>query len=121
MSDAQNIDLHPVADASRVVEQVPVIDIGELIRDAESAAASTAIEQMAEACRSWGFFQVVNHGIPTAQIAEVWRQTHDFFALPVEAKLEILRSKENPWGFYNNELTKNQRPTKRACRPSRPR
>ena len=112
LNEAQNIDLHPVADASRVVEQVPIIDIGDLIRDAESTAAAGAIDQMAEACRTWGFFQVVNHGIPTAQIAEVWRQTHEFFDLPIEEKLKIVRNKENPWGFYNNELTKNQRDKK---------
>jgi len=34
------------------------------------------------------------------------------FESPLEDKLEILRSKENPWGFYNNELTKNQRDKK---------
>ena len=112
LSEAQNIDLHPVADASRVVEQVPVIDIGELIRDSESEAARPAIEQMAEACRTWGFFQIVNHGIPASQIDEVWRQTHAFFDLPVEEKMEIVRNRENPWGFYNNELTKNQRDKK---------
>ena len=110
--EPQNIDLHPVAEQQGVLDQVPVIDIAELIRDANSPAAADAIGQIAGACRTWGFFQVVNHGISSQRIAEVWRQTHAFFALPVDEKLEILRSRENPWGFYNNELTKNQRDKK---------
>ena len=112
LSEAQNIDLHPVADTRHVVEQVPLIDIGELIRDAEADAAAEAIEQIAKACRSWGFFQIINHGIPSAQINAVWQQVHAFFDLPVAEKLQIVRTRDNPWGFYNNELTKNQRDKK---------
>ena len=70
------------------------------------------IDQISEACKTWVFFQVVNHGIASTQIEEVWNQTHALFALPIEAKLEIVRSRQNPWGFYNNELTKNQRDKK---------
>ncbi len=112
LSDAQNIDLHPVADAATVREQVPVIDIGGLRRDANSAAARSAIEQIAVACRDWGFFQVVDHGIDAAQIDKVWSETRAFFARPAADKLAIVRDKANPWGFYNNELTKNQRDKK---------
>ncbi len=110
--DPQNIDLHPVADAATLRDRVPVIAIGDLLGDASSASASVAIGQIATACRDWGFFQVVDHGIDSAQIAEVWRETRWFFGQPATDKLAIVRSKENPWGFYNNELTKNQRDRK---------
>ena len=33
---------------------------------------------------------------------------------PIEEKLKILRSRDNPWGFYHNELTKNQRDKKQV-------
>ncbi len=112
MPETSNIDLHPVANSDAVREQVPVIDIGELIRDADAEPARAAIEQIAEACKTWGFFQVVNHRIDDGLIADVWQETRRFFALPTEQKLKVLRSKENPWGFYNNELTKNQRDKK---------
>jgi isopenicillin N synthase-like dioxygenase len=55
---------------------------------------------------------VINHGIPTDLIDDVWHQTRAMFALPDEEKLSILRSKDNPWGYYPNELTKNQRDKK---------
>jgi isopenicillin N synthase-like dioxygenase len=108
----QDLDRQPVAEQSSIVEQVPIIDVAEVFQDSSSNAALRAIDQIAEACKTWGFFQVVNHGISTAQVEEVWDQTHALFALPVEEKLEIVRSKDNPWGFYNNELTKNQRDKK---------
>ena len=35
-----------------------------------------------------------------------------FFAQAVTTKEMVLRTRENPWGYYNNELTKNQRDKK---------
>ncbi|MCB1689258.1 MAG: hypothetical protein KDI33_12250 [Halioglobus sp.] len=89
-----------------------MIDVAAVFHDASSNAALTAIDQIAEACKTWGFFQIVNHGIAREQIEEVWRQTHALFALPTEHKREIERSRDNPWGFYDRELTKNQRDKK---------
>ena len=102
----------PVAEQSSILEQVPIIDVARLFDDISGSAASVAINQIAQACKTWGFFQVINHGISSAQIEAVWQQTHGLFALPLQEKLEIQRSRENPWGFYNNELTKNQRDKK---------
>ena len=110
----QDYDRDPVAEGSSVLEQVPVIDISQLLLDSGSAAAEPAIRQIADACSSWGFFQVVNHGIDEDLIDDVWRQTQSFFALPIEEKLRILRTRDNPWGFYHNELTKNQRDKKQV-------
>jgi len=107
-----DLDQHPVADNPAAIERIPVIDVGDLLRSATSPAAATAIDQMAEACKTWGFFQIVNHAITGAQIDTVWRQAHAFFDLPLQEKMKIERSKSNPWGFYNHELTKNQRDKK---------
>jgi len=41
-----------------------------------------------------------------------WTVTREFFARPREEKERHLRTRENPWGYYNNELTKNQRDRK---------
>jgi isopenicillin N synthase-like dioxygenase len=84
---------------------VPVIDIAEL----DSAAAHESIER---ACRDWGFFQVTNHGIDDRVIAALFDAAHRFFALPRDEKHRILRSAENPWGFYDRELTKNRQDRK---------
>lgn len=79
---------------------VPVIDIDEL-KDAKT------LSQLDDACRDWGFFQVINHGIPEEVIDRIFQETHAFFALPLEEKREISRTRDNLWGFYDRELTKN--------------
>lgn len=83
-------------------DRVPVIDVRHL--DAPSTRA--AIDA---ACREWGFFQVVHHGIAPALLAAVHARMRDFFALPAEAKRAIERTATNAWGFYDRELTKNRR------------
>ena len=86
---------------------IPIIDLS-----AVNHSRSIVVGQIASACSEWGFFQVRNHGISADLIQRVWRETHRFFALPREAKLKILRSKENPRGYYDRELTKNLRDLK---------
>lgn len=82
------------------MQSIPVIDIRRLDKPATLAALDSA-------CRNWGFFQAVNHGIDPAVIGALRREMRDFFALPAAIKREISRSAENPWGFYDRELTKN--------------
>ena len=108
----QDLDKCPVAQQTSVIEQVPIIDIGELVEDASSSAAESAVSQIANACQTWGFFQITNHGITDDLIQHVWSQTRALFSLPLEQKQQVLRSKDNLWGYYSNELTKNQRDKK---------
>jgi isopenicillin N synthase-like dioxygenase len=111
-AEYQNLDQCPIADLASNNEQVPIIDVADLLIDSSSEAAVAIADEIALACQSWGFFQVINHGISDKLIENVWRQTRALFALPLENKFAIERTKENPWGYYNNELTKNQRDKK---------
>jgi isopenicillin N synthase-like dioxygenase len=83
-----------------MTDSVPVIDIAKI----DTPAASRAIDR---ACREWGFFQVTGHGIDGHLIADLIATAADFFAQPRSVKRRILRSAENPWGFFDEELTKN--------------
>jgi isopenicillin N synthase-like dioxygenase len=93
-------------------DSVPVIDTSRL----GDAASLRAIDR---ACREWGFFQVVEHGIDDELIRALQREMRAFFALPLAAKRRAERSAENPWGFYDRELTKNVRDWKQIfdCGP----
>ena len=84
-----------------MTESVPVIDLA----DGDEAAIGAA-------CRDWGFFQIAGHGIPADVIEAVFDQSRRFFALPIADKRALLRSKENPRGYYDRELTKNARDLK---------
>lgn len=112
LSNPENIDLHPIADTTDMIDQVPIIDIGGLVGDGNSTTACEADEKIAAASTSWGFFQVVNHGVEPGQIENLWKQTRWFFDLSRDTKMRLIRGEDNPWGFYNNELTKNQRDKK---------
>jgi isopenicillin N synthase-like dioxygenase len=81
---------------------VPVIDASDLA----SAKTLWAIDA---ACREWGFFQIVGHGIDDGVCAALLREMRAFFAQPSSAKREIVRSADNPWGFYDHELTQHTR------------
>lgn len=107
-----DLDRCPVADSREFGDSVPVIDMAAIGRNAAGKAAQGPVDEMAKACRDWGFFQVVNHGVSRPLIDAAWAQARAFFAAPQAAKERILRTRENPWGYYNNELTKNQRDKK---------
>jgi isopenicillin N synthase-like dioxygenase len=81
---------------------LPIIDIGDL----DAVETRRAIDA---ACREWGFFQIVGHGLDDGVAAALRREMRAFFALPIEAKHAIARTAENPWGFYDRELTKHAR------------
>ena len=84
-------------------DHIPVIDVGRIDTDA------AALRRVHEACRDWGFFQIVGHGVAN----ELIEATHDamraFFAQPPAEKRSIERTAENSWGFFDRELTKNTR------------
>lgn len=82
------------------MENVPVISIRSL-DDPRTLAALDG------ACRDWGFFQVVDHGIDSRVIANLMHKTHEFFMMPKTTKRSISRTAENPWGYFDQELTKN--------------
>jgi isopenicillin N synthase-like dioxygenase len=90
------------------VSHIPVIDIRRLDSDA------AALRQVHEACRDWGFFQIVGHGVPDELIDAMHAAMRSFFALPLDEKRAIERTATNSWGFYDRELTKNTRDWKQV-------
>src|SRR5262245_27824826 len=80
-------------------DSIPVIDIADL----DDKATRLSID---DACCGWGFFQISNHGIDEALTSALSEQMQQFFALPLAHKQAIQRTAENPWGFYDRELTR---------------
>ncbi|XP_024371460.1 gibberellin 20 oxidase 1-D [Physcomitrium patens] len=65
--------------------ELPVIDLSGLQGGSEATKLRLA-KRIAAACSEWGFFQLINHGIPVAELDEVQMQTRRFFELPMEHK-----------------------------------
>jgi len=81
---------------------VPVISMAEIDRQAGRRLIDAA-------CRQWGFFQVVDHGIDTRVIDQMRARMREFFNQPRADKLRLERTEFNPWGYYDKEFTKNVR------------
>lgn len=50
-------------------------------------------DAICDAAEKWGFFQIINHGVPIEVLEDVKTATHRFFGLPAEEKRKY--SKEN--------------------------
>lgn len=64
---------------------IPIINMESLLRGDE-----IEFNKLDSACREWGFFQVINHGVSGTLVEKVKKDTQDFFNLPLEEK-EMLK------------------------------
>lgn len=84
----------------------PIIDL--------SRPESEVTAQIAQACSTWGFFQVINHGVPWDLVDEFKSKSQKFFDLPRNEKLALKRDSRNARGYFDDELTKQRRDWKEA-------
>jgi len=68
---------------------IPVIDYASL----SEQSARFALD---DACREWGFFQLINHEIPAGESAKLLDAMGSFFSLPKSEKAKISRTDQNP-------------------------
>ena len=101
LSDLE-IDRLPIADDR--IASLPIVDL--------SGDPARVTKDIAEACRTWGMFYVIGHGIADDEIQACLAAMRWFFSQPGSEKRALSRSLENPWGYYDRELTKNIRDMK---------
>ncbi|XP_027344818.1 gibberellin 3-beta-dioxygenase 1-like [Abrus precatorius] len=70
-------------------ESVPVIDLND----------PNAPKLIGHACKTWGVFQVVNHGIPLTLFTDIQRLALTLFSLPFHQKLKAARSPDGVSGY----------------------
>lgn len=87
---------------------IPVIDLSPLF-SGEEEALSGLVAEVGSACKDWGFFQVINHGVTAELLDRIHTAAREFFVLPLEEKRRVKRNEENPLGYYDAENTKNVR------------
>ncbi|KAI4382770.1 hypothetical protein MLD38_008688 [Melastoma candidum] len=92
------LDIPRAAAFSDSSANIPLIDFGGLSSGDEGKRAEVT-RQVSDACRDWGFFQVVNHGVSPElmdRAREVWRE---FFHLPMELKQDYANSPKTYEGY----------------------
>uniref|UniRef100_A0A7N0T495 Uncharacterized protein n=1 Tax=Kalanchoe fedtschenkoi TaxID=63787 RepID=A0A7N0T495_KALFE len=67
---------------------LPVVDFALLTSDSP-AQRSEAVHRLGEACRDWGFFMVINHGVPEDLVKRMIDACGEFFDMEEEDKLEF--------------------------------
>ncbi|XP_055827978.1 protein DOWNY MILDEW RESISTANCE 6-like [Solanum dulcamara] len=69
---------------------IPTIDVSPFFRSEENKEGKKkGIEQIREACINYGFFQIVNHGIPLELLSKTMDMYKTFFACSDEEKLTV--------------------------------
>lgn len=83
-NSAANLDLN-----------IPIIDLKGMILE-DSSLHSEIIAQIRSACENWGFFQLINHGIPSNVLDEMINGIRKFHEQDTEAKKD----------FYSRDFSK---------------
>ncbi|KAM1001332.1 hypothetical protein ACFX15_007542 [Malus domestica] len=65
--------------------QIPSIDMQKLLSQ-ESTNSEAELARLHFACKEWGFFQLVNHGVSSSVLEKMKTETQEFFNLPMEEK-----------------------------------
>ncbi|KAK1382094.1 Thebaine 6-O-demethylase [Heracleum sosnowskyi] len=76
-------DQEPILSSSSPELEVPVIDM-EILLDRD--VNDTELNKLHHACKEWGFFQLVNHGVSDLLLEQVKTEVDEFFKLPLEEK-----------------------------------
>ncbi|XP_051146644.1 2-oxoglutarate-dependent dioxygenase 19-like [Andrographis paniculata] len=67
---------------------IPTVDLSLLASD-DPDQKSNAVQELDRACQEWGFFMVINHGVPEPLIKAMIDAADEFFNLPEEEKPEF--------------------------------
>ncbi|KAK7307013.1 hypothetical protein VNO77_39699 [Canavalia gladiata] len=84
----------PVVSNTTPLPQVPVIDLNKLW-----SQDATELERLDYACKEWGFFQLINHGVNPSLVECMKKDAQEFFNLPTEEKKAFWQKPGEMEGF----------------------
>ena len=86
-------------------ESIPVIDMAALRRTiVDECDWGHIVAQVADACKNWGIFQVINHGVSQEVIEATRAQGSAVFALPLEVRESTKRPRGRLSGYGNGKI-----------------
>ncbi|KAL7599047.1 2-oxoglutarate-dependent dioxygenase 19 [Lactuca sativa] len=69
-------------------DSIPTIDFS-LLTSPDPSLRLQVIQELGDACKDWGFFQVINHGVPEDLMNMVVEKSNEFFNLTDEEKKDF--------------------------------
>jgi isopenicillin N synthase-like dioxygenase len=88
-------------------EGIPLIDLSQ-------NKIETLVKEIGNACKNWGFFQVVNHGVALEIKEKLELCSRRFFEQDMQEKKKVMRDEVKVMGYYDTEHTKNVRDWKQV-------
>ncbi|CAK9138084.1 unnamed protein product [Ilex paraguariensis] len=67
---------------------IPTVDLSPFFNELNEDGKKKAKEVISQACSNYGFFQIVNHGVPLALMNRAMEVSKAFFTYPEEEKLK---------------------------------
>ncbi|KAI4367635.1 hypothetical protein MLD38_023348 [Melastoma candidum] len=95
----------PNLNSADEAEGVPLIDLSL----SSAQTRETLLSEICRACRDWGFFHVVNHGIPSNVRDRAMELAKWFFEQESEEKTKVRKDEVSLMGYHDGEYTKNVR------------
>ncbi|KAK8527000.1 hypothetical protein V6N13_084870 [Hibiscus sabdariffa] len=68
--------------------QIPTVDLSPFFTQDDEAGKKKAMETITKACSEYGFFQIVNHGVPVDLLQRALELSRIFFEFPSQEKLK---------------------------------
>ncbi|CAN6694076.1 unnamed protein product [Malus baccata var. baccata] len=84
--------------SEHLADQIPSIDMHKLLSQ-ESTNSEAELARLHFACKEWGFFQLVNHGVSSSLLEKMKTETQEFFNLPMEEKKKFWQQPGDVEGF----------------------
>ena len=86
-------------------ESIPVIDLAALRGTiVDECDRGHIVAQVADACKNWGTFQLINHGVSQEVIEATRAQGSAVFALPLEVRVNATRPPGSLSGYGNGAV-----------------
>ncbi|XP_027362714.1 protein SRG1-like [Abrus precatorius] len=81
---------------SQFSPQLPVIDLNQLLSE---GLKGPELQKLDIACKEWGFFQLINHGVSIELVEDVKRGAKELFNLSMEEKKKLWQKPGDMEGF----------------------
>ncbi|CAK9179612.1 unnamed protein product [Ilex paraguariensis] len=87
---------HPIISNTSSLPQVPIVDMHSLL---SGDSMELELEKLHNACKEWGFFQLINHGVSSSLVDKVKFEIQKLFNLPAEEKKQFAQKQGDLDGF----------------------
>lgn len=67
---------------------IPIVDLAPILKHSNEDERNKVINEIGKACLEFGFFQIINHGLPDELTNRTRILTQQFFDCPIDKKLE---------------------------------